>query len=126
MIVRTLQEVENSEFNIAWGNGDSRRLLTTQDGLGFSVCDTLVKAGSASLLQYRNHLEACYCLEGEGEIEDETGQVYRLTPNTLYALNKHDKHILRAKTDMRLISVFNPPLNGNEKHNLTDTAGSSY
>lgn len=126
MIVRTLEEIEHSDLNVPWGNGDSRRLLTRHDGLGFSICDTLVKAGSASLLQYRNHLEACYCLEGEGEIEDEVGNIFRLVPNTLYALDKHDTHILRAKTDLRLISVFNPPLNGDERHNLADGQGSSY
>mgnify|MGYP001947326148 FL=1 len=34
----------------------------------------------------------------------------------MYALNEHDEHYLRAKTDLRLICVFNPPLTGQEVH----------
>ena len=34
----------------------------------------------------------------------------------MYALDKHDKHILRANTEMRLVCVFNPPLKGKEVH----------
>jgi L-ectoine synthase len=57
-------------------------------------------------------------LEGEGEIEDQDGNVYKLTPGTMYALDKHDKHHLRATTTMRLICVFSPPLVGPESHRL--------
>ena len=35
----------------------------------------------------------------------------------MYALDKHDKHILRATTEMKMACVFNPPLNGKEVHN---------
>jgi L-ectoine synthase len=27
-----------------------------------------------------------------------------------------DRHVVRAETDLRLISVFNPPLRGDENH----------
>ena len=40
---------------------------------------------------YKNHLEACYCIEGEGTIEDlASGTVHDLKPGTMYALDKHD------------------------------------
>jgi L-ectoine synthase len=34
----------------------------------------------------------------------------------MYALNGHEKHYLRARTQMRMVCVFNPPLTGKEVH----------
>ena len=66
---------------------------------------------------YRNHVEAVYCVEGEGEIEDlERGEVHPIAPGTLYALDRNDRHVLRARTQLRMICVFNPPLVGPETH----------
>jgi len=126
MIIRTLGEVMGTDRDINWGNGCSRRLLLEEDNMGFAVMDTFVKAGTESLLEYKNHLEACYCIEGLGEVESTTGEVYKLFPGVLYALDKNDKHFLRADTDMRLVSIFNPPLHGKESHNLSGNDSSGY
>ncbi len=57
-------------------------------------------------------------MEGEGELETiPEGKVYLIKPGTLYALDKHDQHYLRAhESDSRLLCVFNPPLVGDEVH----------
>lgn len=34
----------------------------------------------------------------------------------MYALNGHERHILTATTDLRMICVFNPPIVGPETH----------
>jgi len=60
MFVRSLDDVAQTERFVDWGNGTSHRLLIEGDGMGFTVCHTVVRAGTQSLLQYRNHLEACY------------------------------------------------------------------
>src|SRR5438445_13767182 len=73
MFTRDLANVEKSDFFVDWGNGTSHRLLTQQDGMGFTVCHTVVRAGSESRLHYRRHFEACYCIAGAGEIEDMYG-----------------------------------------------------
>lgn len=79
--------------------------------------DTLVRAGTVNKMWYKNHLEAVYCVSGRGTLEDlETGEIHRIEDGTLYALNNHDRHCLRAETDMRMICVFNPPLTGKEVH----------
>lgn len=126
MIVRSLGEVLGTDRDVNWGNGQSRRLLLEGDGMGFAVCDTFVKAGTASLLEYKHHFEACYCIEGFGEVEEMSGKVHKLFPGVLYALNEHDKHILRGTTDMRVISIFNPPIKGPERHQLGGGEGSAY
>ncbi|HEY9800049.1 MAG TPA: ectoine synthase [Leptolyngbyaceae cyanobacterium] len=125
MIVRRLNEIIKTERDIAWGNGQSRRFLLEEDGMGYSLTDTTIDAGTESLLEYKNHMEACYCLEGEGEVEA-NGIVYPIKPGTMYALDKHEKHYLRAKTFLRLICVFNPPLKGHETHRLSHNKSSSY
>ncbi|WP_445243250.1 MULTISPECIES: ectoine synthase [unclassified Microcoleus] len=125
MIIRKLSEIINTARDIAWGNGQSRRFLLETDRMGFSLTDTIINPGTESLLEYKNHMEACYCIEGEGEVEAD-GILYPIQPGTMYALDKHDKHYLRAKTTMRLVCVFTPPLQGNESHNLQSSGSSCY
>jgi L-ectoine synthase len=96
----------------------SRRLLLKKDGMGFSFHETIIPAGTEHTFWYKNHLEAVYCVGGNGSIEDlATGEVHEITDGTLYALDKHDKHILRGGTeDMRLVCAFYPPVTGRETH----------
>jgi L-ectoine synthase len=128
MFTRNLADVEKTNFFVEWGNGTSHRLLTLADGMGFTVCHTVVRAGSQSRLQYRRHLEACYCISGSGEVEDMAGVVHRVEPGTIYVLDAHDDHYLRADAggDMVLVSIFNPPLAGTERHSLGHDGGSAY
>jgi L-ectoine synthase len=126
MIVRSIDEIAATQRDVAWGNGQSRRLLLKSDGMGFAVAETLVLAGTESLLEYKNHLEACYCISGEGEVEDMRGNRYPIHPGVIYALDQHDRHYLRARKDMRLISVFNPAIEGTERHDLNGNGSSSY
>lgn len=120
MIVKQLEEIIGTSHDIDTETWNSRRLLLKQDGMGFSMHDTLIKAGTETWIWYKHHLEAVYCIEGEGEIEVEGDQTYAIRPGTLYALNGHEKHWLRAKSTMRMVCVFNPPLSGREVH---DEAG---
>ena len=128
MLIRSLAEMAGSQRDLDWGNGTSVRLLTASDGMGFTVCHTVVRAGTSSYLEYRSHLEACYCVSGTGEVEDAAGAVHRIGPGTLYALNLHDRHHLRADPtgDLTLISVFSPALVGTERHALDRMEASSY
>lgn len=118
---------EQSE-TVEWGGGTSDRLLVEKDNMGFAVCHTIVKQGSASKLEYRNHLEACYCISGSGSVVEKDGTVHEITPGTIYVLDEHDPHELRGgeTEDMHLVSIFNPPITGNEKHTLSEDGYSSY
>ena len=117
MIVRTLDEVVGSDSDVGGDGWRSRRLLLRRDELGFSFHDTTVAAGSELNLQYRHHLEACYCLVGEAELTDvASGERHAIGPGTIYALDQHDRHTLRVKTDLHLVCVFNPALTGTETH----------
>lgn len=120
MIVKRLEEIRGTDAEVPAENGNwvSRRFLLRRDGMGFSFHDTIIKAGTETYIHYANHLEAVYCVAGDGEIEDlETGEVHKIADGTMYALNGHERHLLRGGTkDMRMVCVFNPPLTGREVH----------
>ncbi|MFI2811411.1 MULTISPECIES: ectoine synthase [Microbulbifer] len=118
MIVRQLQEAEKSDRRIVSEGWESTRLLLKGDNMGFSFHITTIYEGANLNLHYQNHLESVYCMSGEGEVETVAdGKVYPITPGTIYILDKNDKHILRAKKEMKMACVFNPPLHGKEVHN---------
>ncbi|WP_147802593.1 ectoine synthase [Alkalicoccus halolimnae] len=118
MKVVRLEDVIDSDQHIKEDNWESRRLLLKKDGMGYSVHDTVIKAGTETHIWYQNHLEAVYCIEGEGEVETVAdGKVWPIKANEIYALDKHDEHLLRAFSDMRMVCVFDPPITGQETHN---------
>lgn len=120
MIVRKLASVVGSHREASADNWRSRRLLLAADGMGFSLHDTVIHAGTATRMCYKNHLEAVYCVAGRGSIELlTTGEVFPISDGTLYALDQHDEHVLRAETELRLVCVFNPPLVGKEIHDAS-------
>lgn len=117
MIVRDIEDARGTERDVRTPNWASVRLLLKSDGMGFSLHETTIFPGTETYIRYANHLEAVYCIEGEGEVETlDDGTIHPIRPGIVYALDKHDRHNLRAKTPLRLICVFNPALTGREVH----------
>lgn len=117
MIVRTLQEAERSERRVITPTWESTRLLLKSDQMGFSFHITTIYANTETHICYQNHLEAVYCISGEGEVEMlSDGVIHKISPGTIYILDRHDDHLLRGITEMKLACVFNPPLSGKEVH----------
>lgn len=117
MIVRHLRDIIGTASDVDTDNWNSRRLLLRRDNVGFSLHDTIIKAGTETKIWYKHHVEAVYCIEGEGEIElMDSNEVYRIEAGMMYVLNGHEKHLLRGATDMRMICVFNPACSGAEVH----------
>ena len=117
MIVRTLDELVGSDRDIVGDGWRSRRILRRDDGMSHSLHWTEIKAGTELELRYRHHVESNLILAGEGEVVDlDRGVTHELRPGVMYALEKHDHHLVRAKTDMTLVCVFWPALRGDERH----------
>lgn len=117
MKVVKLEDIIGTDQDVQSENWNSRRLLLAGDGMGYSVHDTIIKAGTETHIWYQNHLEAVYCIEGEGEVVTlKDNKVHPISTNSIYALDKYDEHLLRAKTEMRMVCVFNPPITGREVH----------
>jgi L-ectoine synthase len=120
MITRTLQEAKGTDRRVVAKNWESTRLVLMDDMMGYSFHITTIYAGTETHMEYKHHLETVYCLSGVGEVETiEDKKVYPIRPGTVYVLDKHDRHILRAKTEMTMACVFNPPLKGKEVHDET-------
>ena len=124
MLIKKLDEVKCVE----WGNGLSRRFLLEADGMGYTLTDTIVRAGTTSLIEYRNHLEACYCIEGSGSVVEMDGTEHKIEVGMMYALDKRDSHYLKGgeNEDMRLVCMFTPALKGDEHHDFNKEEASAY
>ena len=117
MIVRTLSEIDGTERDVRADTWRTRRFVLAREGVGFSFHDTVLYAGTETPMWYANHIEAVYCVGGEGElVNDETGEVHPLRDGTMYLLDGHEHHRVRATTDLRMACVFNPPVTGAEVH----------
>jgi len=117
MIVRAVEDLRGTSREVQGETWVSRRLLLKEDGMGFSFHETVLYAGTETKMWYKNHQEAVLCVEGEGELTDlATGERHIIMPGVMYALNAHDRHILKAKKNLRMVCVFNPPCTGRETH----------
>lgn len=113
---------------VDWGNGTSARYVVQRDGLGYGLNATVVYRGTSSKLQYQNHVESVLCVSGYGWVTEKDGPRHEIRPGMLYILDDHDAHTLEAGTssDLHVICVFTPGLNGNEVHKLTDDGYSGF
>lgn len=120
MLIKKLDDIRRSTRNIRDKGWESSRMLLAEDGMGFSFHVTTLGAGGEWTFHYRNHVESVFVISGTGSIEDlATGERHALAPGTLYALDDHDRHILRAETELVTACVFNPPIVGDEIHDET-------
>lgn len=117
MIVRTLSDLEGSDREVSTATWRSRRFVLADDDVGFSLHDTVLGAGTVTEMWYQHHVEAVYCIEGAGELEDlATGARHSIEPGTMYLLDGHERHRLTVHHDLRAVCVFNPPCTGREVH----------
>jgi L-ectoine synthase len=119
MIVRDFNKILKDERSrvVSAEKWTSVRLLLAEDKMGFSFHITFLEEGSEHTFEYKNHFESVYCMQGKGSITDlATGETHQIEPGVMYALNEHDRHILRAEEELVMACVFNPPVTGTEVH----------
>lgn len=129
VFVKDLEEICGTERDVFWGNGYSRRFLVRKDGFGFALCVTTGNSGTSSRLHYPNHLESCYYVSGTGEYVWESGKQSITTQDgmgTIFIMNENDPHIMRIEEESVCLSIFTPPIEGHESHNLSDERSSIY
>lgn len=119
MIVRDFNNIIANEKDrvVSDSQWTSVRMLLAGDGMGFSFHITFLEEGSEHTFEYKNHFESVYCMKGKGTITDlATGETHEIIPGVMYALDKHDRHTVRADEELVMACVFNPPVSGNEVH----------
>ena len=120
MIVKSLKDIIGTDREVDDGKWVSRRLLLKDARMGFSLHDTIIRAGVELPMHYQNHLEAVYCVGGKGKlVSRDTGEEWPIEEGVVYTLDQHDRHTLISETEMRMVCVFNPPLTGRETHDAT-------
>lgn len=117
MIVRDFNELKSTDRAVSDADWTSVRMLLADDGMGFSFHITTLKPGSEHEFEYKHHFESVFCMAGTGSITDiATGETHAIHPGVMYALNLHDRHILRAEEELVMACCFNPPVTGKEVH----------
>lgn len=117
MIVRDFNRLKDTDRAVSDARWTSVRMLLADDGMGFSFHITTLQAGSEHGFHYKHHFESVYCISGRGSITDlATGETHEIRPGVMYALNLHDRHILRAEQELVMACCFNPPVTGTEIH----------
>ena len=128
LFVKQLDELREAgrEKIVAGGSAKSIRILLQEDKVGFTLCDVRLAAGNKAVLWYKHHWEANYILHGRGIVSDLTsGESWPLESGTMYIVGPDDRHSIEAVSDLHLISIFNPPLQGDEQHDEEGTLPSS-
>jgi L-ectoine synthase len=112
-----IEDIKGTDRDVKFTGGNSIRPILESDGLGFAMMKTIIPKGGPHKWHYNRHLEACYCIKGKGILTDVwTGEHFEINPDIVYIQDKNEEHTFEALEDVVLISVFNPPLKGNEKH----------
>jgi len=117
MKIVNIRDIEGTERDVKFKEGRSLRVLLEKDNMGFSLHKTIIPKGQKGHWHYKYHQEACYCVSGYGElINMDTKESFLIIPETTYVLDNYDNHTFEAFEDVVLISVFNPPVKGQEVH----------
>ncbi len=94
----------------------SARYLTADEDMGFSYNENTVAAGTDLTVWLKHHWEVNYIVSGRGDVTDLADQrQWSLRPGVLYVVGPNDRHRLRFTEDECHISIFYPPLTGNER-----------
>ena len=119
MFIRTLDELSKIGRIKSPMHDDSfrsARFLTAADGMGFSYNDNRARRGIDSVIWLKHHWEANYIVSGKGEVTDlKSGESWPLETGVLYVVGPNDRHRFRITEDEHHISIFCPPLTGDER-----------
>src|SRR5690625_1985018 len=117
MIVSQLEDLNGTERDVTSETWRSRRLVLAREGVGFSMHDTAIYAGTTSTFHYEDRIEAVNCVEGIVTlINVDAVEAHQLRDGTVVLLDGHEMHTVRATTQLRMACVFNPPVTGRETH----------
>ncbi|WP_436762348.1 ectoine synthase [Streptosporangium sp. V21-05] len=115
MIFRNIADVLGTERDVTNENYRSTRLLLAEDGAGVGLTDTVLSPGIKGTYGYPDRTEIAYCVGGAATAVDlETGEEHTVVPGVLWVAPAGSTFTLVATEPLRLICVFDPPLEGTE------------
>src|SRR2546422_11239219 len=110
MIVRSLSDITGTERDVKAPTFASRRFVLAKEKVGFSLHETVLYAGTETRMWYANHIEAVYCIGGEGERvhEGTRGKNPPRAPAT-DPPQARERHTRPAPTRLSTGRVLHPP-----------------
>ena len=118
MIFRTLTELDKLG-RIRFPSDESfrsARFLIADDGMGFSYNENRVRTGVELTVWLKHHWEANFIISGKGCVRDLTRDMsWPLEAGVLYVVGPNDRHRLQFTEAECHISIFFPPLRGDER-----------
>ena len=116
MFVRNVKDILGTERDVIGNGWKSRRLILARDGLNYSVHETTLEANLTLRFSYSAHRETVYCIAGEGSVQNiATGETASLRPGSIYSVGIGDDHEVKTLSVMKLLCIFDPPLEGQEE-----------
>lgn len=116
MLARDVRDIIGTERDVHGEGWMSRRLVLAGDGLRYSVHETIIEAGTTLRFTYRSHRETVYCVAGDGSVRSvATDEAWPIRPGSLYSVGVGDDHIVTARSELKLLCIFDPPLEGREE-----------
>lgn len=107
-LVGTKREVVNKAYS-------STRILLAEDNLGIGLHDVVINPGIKEMYGYDDRTEIAYCISGTATVVDlDTGQEQSVRPGMLWIAPLGSRFTITANEPLRLICVFDPPLEGTE------------
>tara|TARA_R100001594_G_scaffold150602_1_gene212628 strand:- start:4099 stop:4476 length:378 start_codon:yes stop_codon:yes gene_type:complete len=111
------KDLIGTQRDVKFKEGRSVRMILERDNMGYSFHKTIIPKGQKGLWHYKYHKESCYCIKGRGVLTNlVTKENFNINVGYIYLLDNNDKHTFEALEDVVLISVFNPPVKGDEIH----------
>ena len=99
------------------GKVRSVRFVTAADRVGFSLHLNEIADVDGRQLWYKHHREANLVIGGRGKVtEVAIGRERPLSYGTTYLVGPEDRHVLESIENAYVLSVFCPPLAGDEQH----------
>lgn len=131
LLMKSLDEVTDSDRNVPFEDGFSRRFLAAPDGYNISVHNTFCSRSFSKHLQYLNNKELVYVIKGQGEYVWENGQCRHDFDSekhhgTMFLVGNNAHKMTIGARDTIAICLFYPPLMGNERLKTGKEGGSSY
>lgn len=131
LLMKSLDEVTDSDRNVPFEDGLSRRFLAAPDGYNISVHNTFCSSSFSKHLQYLNNKELVYVIKGQGEYVWQNGQCRHDFDSekhhgTMFLVGNNAHKMTIGARDTIAICLFYPPLMGNERLKTGKEGGSSY
>lgn len=96
-------------------------LLLKSDGLGFTVARTMIHpAKDFEPFHDKDHVQAYYCIRGNGTVKDSRGNETKITPGFFFAADKTEKHWIKAKNTLVLLCTISPAIAANEMQKVIE------